>query len=133
MFVNSPERRNQSSRQAGEAEEGVGEFDIESGDAAEVFDPLKEVFAEVALAIAGLAESGRNPAIAETRDARLGASLAPPLPEGVAMITLVGHNHGGCDLCEHRRGVGDVRVVACTQEETDGLAGFINHGMELCV
>jgi hypothetical protein len=47
VFVNSPEERDQS----GEAEECLGEFVMAGGDGAEVFDPLKEVLEQMALAI----------------------------------------------------------------------------------
>ena len=86
MFVNLAEQGNQSSSEAGEAEEGFGEFVITGSDATEVFDPLEEVLDQMTLAVADLAEAGRSLSIPAWRDAWLDTALDQPLTEGVATM-----------------------------------------------
>ena len=87
----------------------------------------------MAFAIGRLAEPGRRLPVPARRDAGFAGAFRKPLAQGVAVIALVGDHPLRGNLPEHGVCVGDVRVVARTQENTDGPPGFLDHGVELGV
>ena len=115
MFVNSRSERDDGGSEAYKAKERISEFVVARSDAAEVLDPLEEVFDEVALAITRFAVASLLVAVGARRDAGLDAALQEPLAEGIAILTLVRHEHRGGDFLRHCFRVGDVRLIACTE------------------
>lgn len=127
MFVNSEEQGNESGGEADKTEEGFGEFVITGGDAAKVFDSLKEVLDDMPFAITTLAVGASLLAVGTRWDARGDAALGEPLAELIAVITFVGDQDLGGNFRHHGFGVGDIRLMTGAEQEADRLSEPIDH------
>ena len=111
----------------------MGEFVVAGSDPAEVFDALKKVFHQMAFAIAAPTVAAGGKAIGARRNAGSHPALQEPVPERIAVITLVGDQQGAWDFLRQGLRMGNVGVVARTQQQADRLPRLVHHRVDLRV
>ncbi len=116
-----------------EGEKSAREFVVASGDAAEAFDPAKEVFDVVSAAVVAVMEADGSATIAARRDTNSGALLPKVCTEAVGIECLVADRTLVPQSRNDRGDCLEVMLLAGRKAQSHRPAMPFDHGGEFCV